>query len=287
MRNQRSLKNYLFLGLSWLSILITGSLLISLISFIFYKGFTGLNLSFITSPMIKSGLSGGIRDQLLGSLFLVLSSFILSVFLSLGFCLFYFSTIKNWKITQAWIKSILLSLNSIPSILLGIFGFFLFVKFFNLGKTWFAGTILLTMMIVPPVCFALIQAMEKVDKTYLDTAKSFGLNSSKIYFYVLLPQSLASFSSAMLLSLARIAGETAPIMFTATVFSGASLNPLKIADSPVLSLPYHIFTMVQESYSEQAIINAWASAAVLITVVCSFIIILIPIRNHLHKEANY
>ncbi len=69
--------------------------------------------------------------------------------------------------------------------------------------------------------------------------------------------------SGALLGLARAAGETAPILFTAAVFSGATL-PTGVRESPVLALPYHIFVLAQDSFDPAVGAHLWGAALVLL-----------------------
>ena len=122
-----------------------------------------------------------------------------------------------------------------------------FVGVLGWGKSWLSGGILLGMMILPTVTVALIERIESLPGKYLEAAAGLGLSRSQIVWSVVLPQSATGLITGSLLGLARAAGETAPIMFTAAVFAGASL-PQGIRESPVLSLPYHIFVLAQDSY---------------------------------------
>jgi phosphate transport system permease protein len=88
-----------------------------------------------------------------------------------------------------------------------------------------------------------------------------------------------------LLGLARAAGETAPIMFTCTIFAGATW-PQGIKDSPVLTLPYHIFTLAQDSFDPAVGSKLWGAALVLLALVLLLSLIALPSRLKLHEEAD-
>jgi phosphate transport system permease protein len=88
-----------------------------------------------------------------------------------------------------------------------------------------------------------------------------------------------------LLGLARAAGETAPIMFTATIFSGATW-PHAIRESPVLTLPYHIFILAQDSFDPAVGAKLWGAALVLLALVFLLSLLALPARLKTHEEAN-
>src|SRR5204863_4232064 len=126
-----------------------------------------------------------------------------------------------------------------------------FMRFLGWGKSWLAGGLLLAVMILPTLALALAERIESLPGRYLEAAAGLGLSRSQIVWSVILPQSLSGLLSGTLLGLARAAGETAPILFTAAVFSGAGL-PHGIRDNPVMALPYHIFVLAQDSFQAGA-----------------------------------
>jgi phosphate transport system permease protein len=120
---------------------------------------------------------------------------------------------------------------------------------------------------------------------YLEAAAGLGLTQSQIVWSVLLPQSWSGLITGSLLALARAAGETAPIMFTATIFAGATM-PHGIKESPVLSLPYHIFILAQDSFDPAVGSKLWGAALVLLALVFSLSLLALPGRLKIHEEAN-
>jgi phosphate transport system permease protein len=98
-------------------------------------------------------------------------------------------------------------------------------------------------------------------------------------------QSWGGLISGSLLGLARAAGETAPIMFTATIFAGATF-PRAVVESPVLTLPYHIFILAQDSFAPAVGTKLWGAALVLLGLVFSFTLAAFPARLRQHEESN-
>lgn len=280
----RTAKDICFMCFSSLCALIIFGVLALGIGLIVSKGVPAVSVDFISSQMSEGGLSGGILYQIIGTFILIVTVFLIVSPLSLGIALlrsFYIKSEKSRKVFTTFLYII----NGIPSIIFGIFGFFLFVKFFGWGKSWLTGGILLSMMILPTVSLSLSEGIRRIPDDYIESAKALGLSSSAVIFSVVLPQSFSSFISGLLLGLSRAAGETAPILFTATIFSGVTV-PDGIRDNPILSLPYHIFTLAQESYHPQALENAWGTAFVLIIIVVCLSTLALPFRLKSHEEAN-
>ena len=177
-------------------------------------------------------------------------------------------------------------LNGVPSILFGILGLIVFVKFLGWGKSWLSGGLLLGLMILPTVTVSLIERIKVLPPKYVEAAAGLGLSRSQVVRSVVLPQCAGGLITGLLLGLARAAGETAPIMFTATVFDGVKL-PAGVRQSPVLSLPYHIFNLAQDSFDPEVGAKVWGTAAVLLALVFLLGAAALPVRVRVHEEARH
>ena len=274
--NHRILKDKILACFAYISMGTIVLILLTILLLILKNGFSSISLQFILEPMQKAGKGGGVLYQIIGTLILLGTTLIITMPISLGVALLQKEYITN-KIIKKIIKLLLYSLNGIPSIIFGLFGFFFFVKYLEWGKSWFIGSILLSIMILPTTTIGLLEGMYRVTNNYIDNGKALGLTQTQIIYSILLPQSLGSFLSSTLIGLIRAIGETAPIMFTATIFSGISI-PSGIKNNPILTLPYHIFILTQESYNETIRNNAWGSVIILIGIVCVLSLLLIPFR---------
>ena len=176
--------------------------------------------------------------------------------------------------------------NGVPSILFGIFGLIVFGSFLGWGKSWLAGGIVLGAMILPTLTVALVERIEALPRKYITAAAASGLSQPQIIRSVILPQTRGGLLVGALLGLARAAGETAPIMFTAAVFSGATL-PSGIRESPVLALPYHVFVLAQDSFAPAANTQMWGAAVVLLGLVLLLSLMALPARLRSAEEARH
>ena len=260
------------------------ALLLGVIAVIFQRGAPALSWHFLTEQIRQVGAQGGIFYNLVGTVILIATAGILCSPIAIGLALIERVYLRNERVRRA-LSVFLYTLNGLPSIVFGIFGFVVFVKWMGWGKSWLGGGILLAAMILPTVTIALIERIKAVPQKYLEAAAGLGLSETQIVWAVVLPQSWSGLLTGLLLGLARAAGETAPIMFTATIFAGATL-PHGLKDSPVLSLPYHIFILAQDSFDPSVGTKLWGSALVLLALVLILSLAALPSRLKIHEEAN-
>jgi phosphate transport system permease protein len=256
-----------------------------IIAVLLWRGGSALSWEFLTDTMEQAGAGGGILYNVVGTLILVGTAVAVSLPIATSIALVHGVYLRSRRARERlWL--ILTVLHGIPSILFGLFGLMLFVRYFGWGKSWLAGGILLGLMIVPTVSVAFMERVRALPVKYLETAASLGLGKSQIIWSVILPQCGTGLLTGSLLGLARAAGETAPIMFTATIFAGATI-PQGIRESPVLSLPYHIFTLSQDSFDPAAAARVWAAAFVLFVLVFMVSALALPMRLRIREEARH
>ncbi len=280
----RRASNILFPALCGLCAWLACALLFGLVFVIAQRGVPALSWTFFTEQIRQVGSAGGIFYNLIGTLILIAAALAICAPIATGLALTHAVYLTSER-TKSRLGLFLYTLNGIPSIVFGIFGFIVFVKFLGWGKSWLTGGILLALMILPTVTVALIERIQALPKKYLEAAAGLGLRESQIVWSVILPQSWSGLITGALLGLARAAGETAPIMFTATIFAGATV-PHGVRESPVLSLPYHIFILAQDSFDPAVGAKLWGSALVLLALVFALSIVALPMRLRLHDEAH-
>ncbi len=280
----RRASNIIFPALCGACALLACALLFGLVFVIAQRGIPALSWTFFTDQIRQVGSAGGIFYNLVGTLILIAAALVICAPIATGLALTQAVYLRS-SAAKSRLGLFLYTLNGIPSIVFGIFGFIVFVKYLGWGKSWLIGGILLALMILPTVTVSLIERINALPRKYVEAATGLGLRQSQIVWSVILPQSWSGLITGSLLGLARAAGETAPIMFTATIFAGASL-PHGIRESPVLSLPYHIFILAQDSFDPGVGAKLWGSALVLLMLVFALSMIALPFRLRLHDEAH-
>ncbi len=252
---------------------------------IFARGLPALDLSFFTTPSAGSGDTGGVLFEILGTLILIGTALAASLPLAIGLALATTIYLPRPGLRRSLLSS-LYAANAVPSVLIGIGGFIVFVHGLGWGKSWLGGGLLLGLMILPAEAVALIERIEALPRRYLDAAYGLGLTRGQVARAVVLRQSLGGLFSGALLGLARAAGETAPILFAAAVFSGARI-PHGLKESPVLALPYHIFVLAQDSFSPEGERHLWGAALVLLALVAALSLLALPARLRAHEESRH
>ncbi len=260
------------------------AVLCGLVFVIARRGWPAMNVSFFTEQIRLVGASGGILWNLVGTVILLATAFLACTPFAIALALLERVWLRSHP-ARRWLRIALYTANGLPSIVFGIFGFIVFVQWCGWGKSWLAGGLVLAMSMLPTVTIVLIERIAAVPARYVEAAAGLGLRESQIVWAVLMRQSWGGLITGSLLGLARAAGETAPIMFTATIFAGATF-PRAIAESPVLTLPYHIFILAQDSFDPAVGSKLWGTALVLLGLVFSLSLAALPSRLRIHEESN-
>jgi phosphate transport system permease protein len=243
------------------AVLLPCTLLAGVVALLVVRGHDGLAPGFWLSD--SSGSSGGgVRRQILGTLLLVAATAAISLPLGLGAGLLLGE--YAGRRTSRLLRSGTLVLGGVPTILLGLAGFAVFCTAFAWGKSWLAGALVLAPVVVPVVTLATAARADALPAEQRETAEALGLSRGQVVRSLLIPYVRPAALTALLLGLARAAGETAPLLFTATVFSGADALPHGVVQSPVQALPTHVFVLAQDAADPAAVTAAWASALVLV-----------------------
>lgn len=243
--------------------------------YIVYQAWPALNSALIlpsdagVSPFgdsFSGVASSGLWNQISGSLLMMFLACLLATPIALSIALFnsLWATVYQQRILLALLQV----LQGIPPIVYGLCGLVLLVHYLGWGISLAAGAVILAVVILPLLSINAIHALERIPREQTESAKALGLSHGAVIGRVWLPAAWPSMLTGLLLAMARALSETAPILFTATVFSGIAW-PDSIF-SPVTSLQTHIFYLAQEGSNAQAVDMAWASAVVLLSLILCF-----------------
>ena len=255
-----------------------------LVGYIFIKGFKVISLRFLTDVPKNGITAGGIYPAILGTLYLVLVSFIFAVPLGVLSGVY----ITEYAPNNAFIRVLRLSVNmlsGIPSVVFGLFGLAIFVNKFHFGVSILSGGLTLGILILPTIIQATIEALKSVPYSFREASLGLGATKWQTIKHIVLPVGMPGILTGVILSVGRAAGETAPILFTAATFYTGRL-PHSIFNE-VMALPYLIYGLLTEgTFPDKQIPIAYGASTVLLLFVfaLSFVAIVIRVRSRRMKK---
>jgi phosphate transport system permease protein len=244
---------------------------------IFSNGLPALSWEFLTSGPQNLGRAGGIFPAIVGTLYLVAGSMLFALPLGVGAAIYLAEYQRENRLTRL-IRSAVDLLNGTPSIVFGLFGFTFLVLYLNFGVSLLAGCITLGLMVLPTIIRTTEEALRQVPQGLREGSLALGATQWQTIRRVVLAPAAPGIITGAILSIGRAAGETAPILFTAVVFSQRNLAG-SVFD-PVMALPYHLFILATNVPGAET--NQYGTAVVLILLVCAIYAVAIFVRNHYH-----
>lgn len=189
---------------------------------------------------------GGILPCIVGTVLLTMGSIAIAMILGV-LCAIYLSEYSRQGAFIRAVRLAILNLAGVPSIVFGLFGFALFVLFFRWNVSLLAGWCTLAAMVLPVIITACEESLRAVPEGFREGALALGATRWQAIRTNVLPYALPGMLTASILGIARVAGETAPIMFTAAFVIRDNLpwQGLRHAGEfffqGVMALPYHIY----------------------------------------------
>jgi len=267
------------------SILLAVIFLFSLIIVIILKGAKVISIPFLTQ-FPKDGMTkGGIFPAIMGTFFLAVGAIIFALPLGVFAAIYLREYAKSYRLIRI-IRIGVNNLAGVPSVVFGLFGLAVFVKFFQFGVSLIAGSLTLGILILPIIIRSTEEAIATVPESFREA--SYGLGATKWHTvrHVVLPVAMPGILTGAILGIGRAAGETAPILFTAATFYTRRL-PSKVFDE-VMALPYHIYALMTEGTKPQYQVPiAYGTALVLLLLVLGINLIAIIIRYRARKAKTW
>ena len=263
---RRRLSNWTALGLITLAALIVTVPLFLILGTVVVRGLGALNWAFLTQipkPIGEEG--GGMGNAIVGSLLLLGFASMIGVPLGIGAGVFLAEYGRN-KFGNV-VRFTADALNGVPSVVIGMTAWALVVvpqKHFSL----LAGSVALGIMMIPVISRTTEEVLLLVPQSIREAALGLGIPKWRTILSVVLRTASAGIVTSVMLAFARIAGESAPLMFTAFGNEFWNVNP----DQPVASLPLQIYKYAIQPY-EQAHAQAWTAALVLISMIVFTVIL--------------
>ena len=259
--------------------LIVLAILVIILQDIVLNGLPALSWEFLTQPPLDSGRAGGIFPAIIGTLYLVVGAIGIALPLGVGAAIYLIEYTGEGRITRL-IRTGVDLLNGTPSIVFGLFGFAFIVLYLNVGVSMLAGQITLALMVLPTVIRTTEEALKNIPQSLREGSLALGATKWQTVSRVVLPPAVPGIVTGAILSIGRAAGETAPIMFTAVVFSSRFLPDSVF--KPVMALPYHLFILATNVPGSS--VNKYGTALVLLLLVVGFYSVAIFVRTHFRNK---
>jgi phosphate transport system permease protein len=254
--NRRKVVNSVMLFLTGVCTVVTVSLLFLILGFMVWNGWRSVDWSFFTQLPVPPGeVGGGMANAIIGSGILILISILIGI--PVGFLGGIYLAEFGGRTMPLLVRYTADLLNGVPSIVIGIFAWTIIVVPTHRFSAW-AGGFALSLMMIPIGLRATEQFLRAVPNSLREGSLALGASKTRTIFTVIVPAAKEGILTGLILGVARVAGETAPLLFT-------SLNNQfwthKLSE-PTASLPVMIFTHAISPYEDWHR-QAWAAGLVL------------------------
>lgn len=247
------------------------------------NGFEALSLEFLFAAPRNNMTEGGIWPAILGTIVLTFGTAIAALPLGIAAAVYLAEYAADTWLTRT-IRFAIVNLGGIPSIVYGLFGLGVFVLFFDFGTSIVAGSLTLGLMTLPIVISTSEEAILSVPRDFRIVSLSLGATRWQTIRHQVLPHALPGIITGVILGLARAAGETAPILFTAAAFYLPEL-PRSIFDQ-TMALPYHLY-VISTQVPGMPLGIQYATALVLLLFVLSMILVATIIRSIMRRRREW
>ena len=269
-----------FTSLNYLVVLI----LFVILGFIIIKGASVISWDFLTKSPEEGMTSGGIYPAIVGTLYLVLGSSLISFPIGVMSGIFMNEYATNGKITK-FIRIMTNNLSGVPSVVFGLFGMALFVNTLGFGDSIIAGSLTLALLSLPLVIRTTEEALKSIDDSFRHGSLALGATKLQTIRKVILPMAFPNIITGLILSVGRVSGETAPILFTVAAYFLPQL-PGSIFDQ-CMALPYHLYVISTSGTDVEASRGmAYGTALVLIAIVLIVNLLANALRSYFAKKVK-
>lgn len=264
-----------------MSLIVVG-ILVWILVFLIMKGIHVISWEFITTSPSEGMTGGGIFPAIIGTLCLVVGSIIFAFPIGVMSGIYTNEYAKN-NFFVRFIRVMTNNLSSIPSIVFGLFGMSLFVNTLKFGDSILAGSLTLGLLVLPIVIRTTEEALKSIPDSFRNGSRALGATKLQTINKVILPMAAPNIVTGLIISIGRISGETAPILFTVAAYFLPKL-PTSIFDQ-VMALPYHLYVLATSGTDIEASRPlAYGTALVLILIVLFINLLASLFRNYFNKK---
>ena len=270
----------IFTLLSYLVVVI----LFLILGFIIIQGGKVISWDFLTEAPADGMTAGGIFPAIVGTLYLVLGSSLISFPIGIMSGIYMNEYATNGKIIR-FIRIMTNNLSGVPSVVFGLLGMSLFVVTLGWGDSIIAGSFTLALMSLPLIIRTTEEALKSIDDSFRHGSLALGATKLQTIRRVVLPMAFPNIITGLILSIGRVSGETAPILFTVAAYFLPQL-PGSIFDQ-CMALPYHLYVISTSGTDIEASRGmAYGTALVLIAIVLIVNLLANALRGYFARKVK-
>ena len=280
---KRTSQKFAFGFFTLLSYLVVAILFV-ILGFIIIKGGSVISWDFLTKAPEEGMTKGGIFPAIVGTFYLIVGSSIISFPIGIMSGMYMNEYATNGKVVR-FIRIMTNNLSGVPSVVFGLFGMSLFVNALGWGDSIIAGSFTLALMSLPLIIRTTEEALKSIDDSFRHGSLALGATKLQTIRRVVLPMAFPNIITGLILSVGRVSGETAPILFTVAAYFLPQL-PGSIFDQ-CMALPYHLYVISTSGTDIEASRGmAYGTALVLIAIVLVVNLLANLLRNYFAKKVK-
>lgn len=280
---KRTSQKFAFGFFTLLSYLVVAILFV-ILGFIIIKGGSVISWDFLTKAPEAGMTKGGIFPAIVGTFYLIVGSSIISFPIGIMSGIYMNEYATNGKVVR-FIRIMTNNLSGVPSVVFGLFGMSLFVNALGWGDSIIAGSFTLALMSLPLIIRTTEEALKSIDDSFRHGSLALGATKLQTIRRVVLPMAFPNIITGLILSVGRVSGETAPILFTVAAYFLPQL-PGSIFDQ-CMALPYHLYVISTSGTDIEASRGmAYGTALVLIAIVLVVNLLANLLRNYFAKKVK-
>ena len=280
---KRTSQRFAFGFFTLLSYLVVAILFV-ILGFIIIKGGSVISWDFLTKAPEEGMTKGGIFPAIVGTFYLIVGSSIISFPIGIMSGIYMNEYATNGKVVR-FIRIMTNNLSGVPSVVFGLFGMSLFVNAMGWGDSIIAGSFTLALMSLPLIIRTTEEALKSIDDSFRHGSLALGATKLQTIRRVVLPMAFPNIITGLILSVGRVSGETAPILFTVAAYFLPQL-PGSIFDQ-CMALPYHLYVISTSGTDIEASRGmAYGTALVLIAIVLVVNLLANLLRNYFAKKVK-
>ncbi|MCC8064908.1 MAG: phosphate ABC transporter permease PstA [Clostridiales bacterium] len=269
MSSSRRAWNNAIKAIIWVCVILTVALLVGLIGYIMVRGLPYITVELLTTQ--RSAINGtiGILPNIIYTIYLILTTLVIALPLGIGGAIYLTEYAKNRRLVRI-IEFAAESLSGIPSIIYGLVGMMVFVQRLKFGSGILAGSLTLSIMILPNILRTTQEALKTVPQSYREGSVGLGATKWHTIWTIVLPCTLDGVVGGAILSVGKIVGESAALLYTAGTGYKMVTNYFQALGTSSGSLSVMLYVYYQE-YGEVDLAFAIAAILMILVLIINFL----------------